>query len=58
MPATLMALAAVRAIKQGRRWGAFATHRFLENRGALRHYGSALRFEIRRRSRPWTHPST
>ena len=44
-PASPQALAAVRAIKDGHRWGSYATQRYLESRQATAHYVAAARFE-------------
>lgn len=51
MSASDKAKAAVRAIKEGHRWGNEATIAFLEKRRAFNHFMCALDFEVRRKTR-------
>lgn len=51
MSASPQAIAAVRAIKHAREWGAYATGRYLDRHNALDHYVAAVRFETKRKTR-------
>lgn len=51
MTASPQALAAVRAVKHQREWGAFATGRFLERHNAVHHFVVATRFEAMRQAK-------
>lgn len=50
-PASPQAIAAVRAIKHQREWGAYATRRFIERNGAFHHFYIAAHFEAIRRKK-------
>lgn len=51
MTASPQAIAAVRAIKHAREWGAYATGRYLDRHNAFDHYVAAVRFETKRKTR-------
>ena len=50
MTATPQAIAAVRAAKNVRTWGAYAALVYAEKRGAIKHFEQAFYFEQRRQA--------